>query len=123
MPALGSDKRLKITTAAFIGVAVAVIVWGAMHQSPPAAPAGLAKTPVAVKSETRPETRPDTILNIQKLLTRLGYAPGPADGVLNARTELAIAQFKVDTGATFQVTDYEAVLTALVSAVSAEPTR
>ncbi|ESQ79014.1 peptidoglycan-binding protein [Asticcacaulis sp. YBE204] len=122
MPALGSDKRLKITTVAFVGVAVAVIVWGAMQTKPPANQADRAKgpSPVVVASS---RANPDTILNIQKLLTRLGYDPGAADGVLSAKTELAIAQFKVDGNRTFQVTDYEAILSALVSAVSAEPAR
>ncbi|MDC7682177.1 peptidoglycan-binding domain-containing protein [Asticcacaulis sp. BYS171W] len=131
MPALGSDKRLKVTTAAILAVAVAIIVWSASQTKAPKTPANAqppemvqakaGKTPSS--SATTARANRHTVLNIQKLLTRLGYDPGPANGVLSARTELAIAQFKVDGNGTFQVTDYEAILSALVSAVAAEPAK
>ena len=39
-----------------------------------------------------------TVRNIQSGLTQLGYAPGPADGVLGAKTKTAIRAYQEDNG-------------------------
>ncbi len=38
----------------------------------------------------------EEVIDIQNLLTKLGYDPGPADGTINSRTRAAIEKFKVD---------------------------
>ena len=37
---------------------------------------------------------PDMIREAQRILTELGYAPGPADGIMGSRTHLAIERFQ-----------------------------
>jgi Putative peptidoglycan binding domain len=53
------------------------------------------------------QASPGRIAEAQRLLTRLGYAPGAADGVLGKRTETAIRGFQRRKGATAdgEVTD------------------
>jgi Putative peptidoglycan binding domain len=46
------------------------------------------------------QASPGRIAEAQRLLTRLGYAPGAADGVLGKRTETAIRAFQRRKGAT-----------------------
>jgi hypothetical protein len=41
-----------------------------------------------------------TVRNIQSGLQRLGYDPGPADGVAGPKTRTAIAQYQRDSGVT-----------------------
>ena len=38
----------------------------------------------------------DEIVEIQALLKKLGYDPGPADGAINSKTRAAIEKFKID---------------------------
>jgi peptidoglycan hydrolase-like protein with peptidoglycan-binding domain len=40
----------------------------------------------------------ESVANIQRDLTRLGYDPGPIDGLLGPRTRAAIARFENDQG-------------------------
>jgi len=40
----------------------------------------------------------DLVFEVQSKLTRLGYAPGPADGALTPRTRRAIMHFQNDAG-------------------------
>ena len=44
----------------------------------------------------RHEFSQDDIIEIQNLLNKLGYDPGPADGAINSKTRAAIEKFKVD---------------------------
>lgn len=60
------------------------------HQNPPA----FAKQP-QVQELSR-----DQVREIQLLLTRLGYAPGPADGLSGTNTRLAVQQYQSNNGLT-----------------------
>ncbi len=48
-------------------------------------------------SDDRP-LRHDSVVEMQTLLDRLGYAPGPADGIPGSRTRAALRQFQADAG-------------------------
>ena len=82
------------------GLALAVVSSAALALTlgPPTVPArGLAVTPVATSvTEMPPKMRRAYIVGIQEELRQLGYRPGPADGVLGARTRGAIRAYERD---------------------------
>ena len=64
------------------------------------------------------------IANLQRALRRLGYDPGPADGILGTRTKAAIRAFQADAGlpVTGQVSErLESAVLATVAAVEQTP--
>ena len=82
--------------------------------------------------KTGAESDRDRIANLQRALRRLGYDPGPVDGIPGARTRAAIRAFQADAGlpVTGQVSERleSAVLAAIVAAGQApaptpDPTR
>lgn len=58
---------------------------------PPAQPAA----PEVPEEDTKPDR---STAEVQRMLTRLGYDPGPADGVLGHRTKAAIEKYRRDGG-------------------------
>ena len=46
------------------------------------------------RSAIRPKGYSETVANIQRDLVRLGYDPGPVDGLMGPRTRAAIARFE-----------------------------
>lgn len=55
-------------------------------------------TPAADVDEMPPEMRRAFIVGIQEELAKLGYAPGPSDGILGPRTTGAIRAYQRDAG-------------------------
>ena len=55
-------------------------------------------TSAARAPKTGAESARDRIANLQRALRRLGYDPGPVDGILGARTRAAIRAFQADAG-------------------------
>ena len=53
---------------------------------------------VAAEDEAGP-TSQALVLAVQKLLTQMGYEPGPIDGLLGRKTHQAVKVFQADTGA------------------------
>ncbi len=49
-------------------------------------------------AEARPTTAPLDLAELQRGLSRLGYNPGPADGIIGAKTRAAIADYQRTTG-------------------------
>ena len=97
------------------------------EQRPSTSAAPAPRAPNAGAESTR-----DRIANLQRALRRLGYDPGPVDGIPGARTRAAIRAFQADAGlpVTGQVSERleSAVLAAVVAAGQApapapEPTR
>ena len=74
------------------------------------------------KADSTPS--PSDVVTAQRLLVRLGYSPGAADGVLGERTQRALAQYRRRTGAADdgQVLS-EALLTQLRRDASRAPAR
>ena len=73
---------------------------------------------------TGPESTRDRIANLQRALRRLGYDPGPADGIPGAKTRAAIRAFQSDAGlpVTSQVSErLESAALAAVAAVEQTP--
>ena len=72
----------------------------------PPAPSPAPAVPSARQNGSE-QASPGRIAEAQRLLTRLGYAPGAADGVFGKRTETAIRAFQRRKGATAdgEVTD------------------
>lgn len=60
--------------------------------------------------------RQNRIKAIQNAFVKLGYDPGPADGIVHPKTELAIAQYKVDNDETYDLRDYDAIFDVVVMA-------
>ena len=85
------------------------------EQRPSTSAAPTPRTPNAGAESTR-----DRIANLQRALRRLGYDPGPVDGIPGARTRAAIRAFQADAGlpVTGQVSERleSAVLAAIVAA-------
>jgi peptidoglycan hydrolase-like protein with peptidoglycan-binding domain len=50
------------------------------------------------RSAIRPKGYSESVATIQRDLTRLGYDPGPIDGLMGPRTRAAIARFENDQG-------------------------
>ncbi len=96
MPVLNLATRFSVLASA-IGLAVAAgILIGALMVKHV-----LAAEPLAI--ETPVETMPDQmarayVIGLQEELVAHGYKPGPADGVLGARTKQAIRQYQKDAG-------------------------
>ena len=97
------------------------------EQRPSTSAAPVPRAPNAGAESTR-----DRIANLQRALRRLGYDPGPVDGIPGARTRAAIRAFRADAGlpVTGQVSERleSAVLAAVVAAGQApastpDPTR
>ena len=65
----------------------------AHEQRPSTSAAPTPRTPNAGTESTR-----DRIANLQRALRRLGYDPGPVDGVPGTRTRAAIRAFQADAG-------------------------
>ena len=59
------------------------------------------------------------IANLQLALRRLGYDPGPADGILGARTRAAIRAFQTDAGLPVTGQISERLESAVLAAVAA----
>ena len=76
--------------------------------------------PASRAPKTGAESTRDRIANLQHALRRLGYDPGPVDGILGTRTRAAIRAFQADAGlpVTGQVSERleSAVLAALIAA-------
>ena len=87
-----------------------------VHKQRPSTSAAL--TPSAPNAGA--ESTRDRIVNLQRALRRLGYGPGPVDGILGARTKTAIRAFQADAGllVTGQISEHleSAVLAAIVAA-------
>ena len=85
------------------------------EQHPPTSAAPTPNAPNAGAESTR-----DRIANLQRALRRLGYDPGPVDGIPGARTRAAIRAFQADAGlpVTGQISEglESAVLAAIVAA-------
>ena len=99
-----------------------------MHEQRPSTSAA----PAPRAANAGAESTRDRIANLQRALRRLGYDPGPSDGILGARTRAAIRAFQADAGlpVTGQISEglESAVLAAVVAAGQApapspEPTR
>ena len=77
-------------------------------------------TPAPHAPGAGPESTRDRIANLQRALRRLGYDPGPSDGILGARTRAAIRAFQAEAGlpVTGQISEglESAVLAAVVAA-------
>jgi peptidoglycan hydrolase-like protein with peptidoglycan-binding domain len=86
------------TLLAGLALAVASSAALAWTLGPPAAPApSLSVTPVATSvKEMPPKMRRAYIVGIQEELRKHGYRPGPADGILGARTRGAIRAYERD---------------------------
>jgi hypothetical protein len=54
--------------------------------------------PTGTRVATAPPARSQAVVDIQRDLQRLGYDPGPIDGVLGPKTKSAIARFEGDQG-------------------------
>ena len=85
------------------------------EQRPSTSAAPVPRAPGAGPDSTR-----DRIANLQRALRRLGYDPGPTDGIPGARTRAAIRAFQADSGlpVTGQVSERleSAVLAAVIAA-------
>ncbi|MFZ2995223.1 peptidoglycan-binding domain-containing protein [Sphingobium sp.] len=55
---------------------------------------------------------------IQKLLSRLGYQPGPATGLMNPKTQFAIMKFEETAGLPIKGEASSAILDALLSEIT-----
>ena len=74
--------------------------YAANTQAPIQAPApasGASSSPSATSSSTTSSSAP-LVMTIQTLLTRLGYDPGPINGEVGLRTNIAIAAFQKSLG-------------------------
>ena len=74
------------------------------------------------------ESARDRIAHLQRALHRLGYDPGPVDGIPGARTRAAIRAFQADTGLPVNGRISERLESAVLAAVAAagqapDPTR
>ena len=67
-------------------------------EEPPAAAAAPATTPQPATPAPAAPTGSDAVREIQRLLTSLGYQPGPVDGLMGQRTADAIRQFQEEAG-------------------------
>ena len=65
------------------------------------------------------ESTPDRIANLQRALHRLGYDPGPVDGIPGARTRAAIRAFQADAGLPVTGQVSERLESAVLAAVAA----
>lgn len=63
----------------------------------PAPPAAIQPT-VEPAAAARPPASTEQVLATQRLLARLGYRPGPADGLLGPRTRAAVRSFQEEAG-------------------------
>ena len=54
--------------------------------------------PTGTRVAATPPARSQAVVDIQRDLQRLGYDPGPIDGVLGPKTKAAIARFEGDQG-------------------------
>ena len=64
----------------------------------PRAEAPVFLTPIADVEEMTPEMARAFIVGTQEELAKLGYAPGPADGIMGGRTRAAIRAYQRDAG-------------------------
>jgi len=74
------------------------------------------RRPAASKPETAASTRPrsDTMMEIQRELTRRGFYDGPADGVYGPKTDAAIRDFEQAAGLRASAEPGEPLLAAIV---------
>ena len=82
-------------------------------------------TPASRASNAGAESTRDRIANLQRALRRLGYDPGPVDGIPGARTRGAIRAFQADAGlpVTGQLSErLESAVMAAVVAAGQTPT-
>lgn len=94
----------------------ALFLSGATTPSPViAAAAGIAPIPVQVAQA--PDARRDLVQRVQQSLIRLGFDPGPPDGVVGGRTTRSVQQFQRQQGLTADGNVSEALYRALVSSV------
>ena len=77
--------------------------------------AGLTDPETAEASQDEPVTR-DLVLAAQKLLDRMGYEPGPLDGLPGKKTQTAIRLFQQDIGAPVDGAVTPSLVLALVNA-------
>ena len=83
-----------------------------------AEPAEPAETEPAAEAEPERELTRDDIREVQRHLTDLGYDPGPADGLMGARTESAIQAFQEADGLEADGAATPSLLDALRAATS-----
>ena len=86
-------------------------------QTSTAAPAATQPGPAAATTEPTASQR-DTIAATQSRLAQLGYAPGPADGLMGSRTRTAIRQFQASRGLPIDGQATRALLTELDASIA-----
>ncbi len=88
----------------------------------PAAVEALRATPKAqAPAPKAAPTASEEVREVQRLLTRLGYRPGPADGLMGRKTRKAIERFQKDRGLPADSAASAALLARLRSAAAEAP--
>lgn len=83
---------MKLGTSVLLCVALFSFSVGETHAEP-------ARSTASVSGQRGQKTQAGSLVaSIQTLLTRAGFAPGPADGVMGARTAAAIRRFQAKAG-------------------------
>ena len=84
---------------------------------------GSAASPIPGEAARPSALSPDTVLEAQKYLVALGYAPGPLDGRPGQRTAAAVRRFQRDLGLTPTGRIFEELLALLEAAAAARSHR
>ena len=78
--------------------------------------------PNTKRAKSEAESAGPRIANVQRALRRLGYDPGPIDGILGSRTRMAIRSFQVDHGLPITGRMSEGLESAVLAAIVANET-
>ena len=90
-----------------------------MHYAAAQVPAAPNRAPTGSAPSAAPSSSPALVTEIQTLLARLGYDPGPANGVAGLKTNMAISAFQKSVGLSGDGQPSEAVRAQLERAVAA----
>lgn len=91
---IGAVTGLSVLEAAAIGAATGAVTGAVTDESQ----INLGKPAWKQSSLERPPVTSNTVAEIQSGLARLGYSPGPVDGVMGERTREAIRAYQRDKG-------------------------
>ncbi|MFQ5959399.1 MAG: peptidoglycan-binding protein [Alphaproteobacteria bacterium] len=128
-------RRISVVAAAFLVSACSTVTdvldrlpkWGDDAEQPtPAAEApqtDTAKAPPTPKTPPVPKAKPshEMVSSVQRMLTELGYEPGPVDGVAGPKTRRAIRDFQADAKLRADGKVTEALVTKLAKFVNGDP--